>query len=107
MAEGSREVVRKVEYYNLDAIIALGYRVNSYQATQFRIWATKTLREFIIKHGIPERDIPDTACGWKPQPRSAKGLLMLCFPVRGGLHGSREWLVFIRHAKRYHSAPAE
>jgi hypothetical protein len=38
-----------VEFYNLDAIIAVGYRVNSYQATQFRIWATKTLKEFIIK----------------------------------------------------------
>ncbi len=37
------------KYYNLDAIIAVGYRVNSYQATQFRIWATRTLREFIIK----------------------------------------------------------
>ncbi len=37
------------KYYNLDAIIAVGYRVNSYQATQFRIWATGTLREFIIK----------------------------------------------------------
>jgi hypothetical protein len=37
------------KYYNLDAIIAVGYRVNSYQATQFRIWATKTLKEFIIK----------------------------------------------------------
>ena len=36
-------------YYNLDAIIAVGYRVNSYKATQFRIWATQTLREFIIK----------------------------------------------------------
>ena len=36
-------------FYNLDAIIAVGYRVNSYQATQFRIWSTKTLREFIIK----------------------------------------------------------
>ena len=36
-------------FYNLDAIIAVGYRVNSFQATQFRIWATKTLREFIIK----------------------------------------------------------
>ena len=36
-------------YYNLDAIIAVGYRVNSFQATQFRIWATKTLREFIVK----------------------------------------------------------
>ena len=39
----------KAQYYNLDAIIAVGYRVNSYQATQFRIWATKTLREFIVK----------------------------------------------------------
>lgn len=39
----------KTSYYNLDAIIAVGYRVNSLQATQFRIWATKTLREFIIK----------------------------------------------------------
>ena len=39
----------KTKYYNLDAIIAVGYRVNSYQATQFRIWATKTLKEFIIK----------------------------------------------------------
>ena len=47
--EGSRDVKRNLEYYNLDAIIAVGYRVNSYQATQFRIWATKTLKEFIIK----------------------------------------------------------
>lgn len=37
------------KFYNLDAIISVGYRVNSYQATQFRIWATKTLKEFIIK----------------------------------------------------------
>lgn len=47
--EGVRMVRRNVEFYNLDAIIAVGYRVNSHQATQFRIWATKTLREFIIK----------------------------------------------------------
>jgi hypothetical protein len=38
-----------VDFYNLDAIIAVGYRVNSVEATRFRIWATKTLREFIIK----------------------------------------------------------
>ena len=47
--EGKRKVKRKVELYNLDAIIAVGYRVNSNQATQFRIWATNTLKEFIIK----------------------------------------------------------
>jgi len=38
-----------LDFYNLDAIIAVGYRVNSYQATQFRIWATNTLKEFIVK----------------------------------------------------------
>lgn len=47
--EGNREVRREIEFYNLDAIISVGYRVNSAQATQFRIWATQTLREFIIK----------------------------------------------------------
>ncbi|WP_423130157.1 virulence RhuM family protein [Gaoshiqia sp. Z1-71] len=47
--EGKREVTRNLEFYNLDAIISVGYRVNSHQATQFRIWATKTLKEFIIK----------------------------------------------------------
>ena len=47
--EGGRSVTREVDYYNLDAIIAVGYRVNSLRATQFRIWATQTLREFIIK----------------------------------------------------------
>jgi hypothetical protein len=47
--EGSREVRREIEFYNLDAIISVGYRVNSAQATQFRIWATQTLREFVIK----------------------------------------------------------
>lgn len=47
--EAGREVTRSLEFYNLDTIISVGYRVNSQQATQFRIWATKTLKEFIIK----------------------------------------------------------
>ena len=47
--EGEREVNRPQMLYNLDAIIAVGYRVNSYQATQFRIWATAVLKELIIK----------------------------------------------------------
>ena len=46
----------KTQFYNLDAIIAVGYRVNSYQATQFRIWATKTLREFLIKGFVLDDD---------------------------------------------------
>jgi len=47
--ESGREVVRNLDFFNLDAIISVGYRVNSQQATQFRIWATRTLKEFIIK----------------------------------------------------------
>ncbi|MBZ2164504.1 virulence RhuM family protein [Methanobacterium spitsbergense] len=47
--EGKRNISRNVNFYNLDAIIATGYRVNSKQATQFRIWATNTLNEFITK----------------------------------------------------------
>jgi hypothetical protein len=47
--EGNRSVSRELDFYNLDAIIAVGYRVNSKQATQFRIWATNTLKEYIIK----------------------------------------------------------
>ena len=47
--EGNRNVTRNVKCYNLDAIIAVGYRVNSKKATRFRQWATKTLKEYIIK----------------------------------------------------------
>ncbi len=47
--EGERQVTRELEHYNLDAIISVGYRVNSAQATQFRIWATQILKEFIQK----------------------------------------------------------
>jgi hypothetical protein len=47
--EGNREINRSIEYYDLDAIIAVGYRVNFKWATQFRIWATKVLKSCIIK----------------------------------------------------------
>jgi len=47
--EGSRQVKREIEYYNLDAIISVGYRVNSVQATAFRRWATGVLKEYLIK----------------------------------------------------------
>ena len=47
--EGTRDVTRSVEHYNLDAIISVGYRVKSATATQFRIWATKRLREYLMQ----------------------------------------------------------
>lgn len=54
--EGGREVTRNIEYYNLDAVISVGYRVNSNKATQFRIWATKTLKQYIIKGFVLDDD---------------------------------------------------
>lgn len=51
--EGSRDVSRSISFYNLDAVISVGYRVNSRQATQFRIWATQTLKELIVKASCP------------------------------------------------------
>lgn len=53
--EGIREVTREIEHFNLDAIIAVGYRVNSKRATQFRQWATKVLKEFAIKGYVLDR----------------------------------------------------
>ena len=50
--EGSRAVSRKIEFYNLDVIISVGYRVNSRRGTQFRIWATKRLREYILQPAL-------------------------------------------------------
>jgi hypothetical protein len=47
--ESGREVKREIEYYNLDAILSVGYRVNSKQGTQFRIWANKVLKEYLLK----------------------------------------------------------
>jgi len=47
--EGSRQVSRDVDFYNLDVIISVGYRVKSHRGTQFRIWATQRLREYIVK----------------------------------------------------------
>ncbi len=47
--EGSRTVKRNIKYYNLDVIISVGYRVNSLRGTQFRIWANKILKEYLVK----------------------------------------------------------
>lgn len=54
--EGDRQVKRTLEFYNLDAIIAVGYRVNSKKATQFRIWATNVLKEYMIKGFIIDKE---------------------------------------------------
>lgn len=55
--EGGREVKRNLDFYNLDAIIAVGYRVNSKKATKFRQWAIKTLKEYITKGFVLNDDM--------------------------------------------------
>jgi hypothetical protein len=47
--EGDREVVRDIEFFNLDVIISVGYRIKSQRGTQFRIWANRILKEYLIK----------------------------------------------------------
>ena len=59
--EGGRQVSRQLKHYNLDAIIAVGYRVNSARATQFRIWATKVLKDASAMRS--PRKLP--RCGWR------------------------------------------
>lgn len=54
--EGGREVTRKLDFYNLDVIISVGYRVNSKRATQFRRWATQVLREFTIEGCVLDQE---------------------------------------------------
>ena len=59
--EGTRQVRRSVRHYNLDAIISMGYRVKSATATQFRIWATKRLREYLVQGYSINQQRLDTA----------------------------------------------
>jgi hypothetical protein len=54
--EGNREVSREIDHYNLDGIIAVGYKVDSKQAIYFRMWATQVLREFMIKGFVLDDD---------------------------------------------------
>lgn len=62
--EGGRQVVREVEYFNLDAILSVGYRVNSKRGTQFRIWATNTLREHLLRgYTLNERRLAERGLG--------------------------------------------
>jgi hypothetical protein len=63
-AEGQRQVRRQLRHYNLDAIISVGYRVNSKRGTQFRIWATRTLREHLLRgYTLHERRLREKGLG--------------------------------------------
>jgi prophage maintenance system killer protein len=71
--EGGREVVREIEYFNLDAILSVGYRVNSKRGTQFRIWATRTLKDHLLRgYTLNEKRLREKGLGELEQ---AVGLL--------------------------------
>ena len=95
--EGNRTVRRELEYYNLDAIISVGYRVNSSKATQFRIWATKTLKEFIIKGFVlnDERLKQNVSfyesAQWQMLRISMPTLVCQRLPIQQVFHLSRPW----------------
>jgi len=72
--EGKRTVSREIEFYNLDVIISVGYRVKSHVATRFRIWATQRLREYIVKGFVPGDE------GLKYGYFSFRPRMILCFP---------------------------
>lgn len=73
--EGKREVRRKAKVYNLDAIISVGYRVNSKRATNFRIWATGVLKEYMSKRAELIAEFCPNGVEWKtPKKRLPRGL---------------------------------
>ena len=57
--EGGRQVKRTLEYYNLDVVISVGYRVNSKRATQFRIWATNVIKTYLLRGKVENRELDD------------------------------------------------
>ena len=71
--EGNRDITRNIKYYNLDVIIAVGYRVNSKRGTEFRIWANKVVKEYLIKgYSINERRLKQQNAQLKELQQSVK-----------------------------------
>ena len=88
--EGSREVRRSIDHYDLDAIIAVGYRVNSKKATHFRQWATKTLKEYIQKGFVLNDEL-------MKKTEKDTTVVMHCLPAVKGNEVTED--VFEKHAE--------
>ncbi|MBE7445362.1 MAG: virulence RhuM family protein [Planctomycetia bacterium] len=86
--EGGRIVERNIEYFNLDVIISVGYRVNSKQGTQFRIWATNVLRKHLVDgYTINEKRLKAAAHKYQELQKTLKLLatLFVCFLQKNGI----------------------
>jgi hypothetical protein len=73
--EGDREVSREIEFYNLDVIISVGYRVKSHRGTQFRIWATQRLRESCAGSATTRRTARRSYAHWRTRVERTAGSL--------------------------------
>ena len=92
--EGGRSVRRSIEFYNLDAIIAVGYRVNSTKATKFRIWATRILHQYLVNgFNVSERTISRSSDNVKELQRA------LAFMGSDNLSGALKGKLFLRVSK--------
>ena len=92
--EGNRSVRRKITVYNLDVIISVGYRVKSQRGTQFRIWANKVLREYLIKgYAVNSQAKAEQLEELKKTVRLlSKG----CYEIRGGRAAARDYGLHLR-----------
>lgn len=80
--EGSRNVARNIDHYNLDMIISVGYRVNSKRGTQFRIWATKRLKDNLVQgYAINEKRLHQREMEVKHLKTGSKSLAMKPWPA--------------------------
>jgi prophage maintenance system killer protein len=108
--EGGREVSRQVEYFNLDAVLSVGYRVNSKRGTQFRIWATGKLREHLLRgYTLNERRLREKGMGEMEQAvgllaRTLKGHALVTDEGRAVLdvveHYARSWRLLLEYDER-------
>ena len=89
--EGNRNVIRNIEFYNLDMIISVGYRVNSLRGTQFRIWATQKLKEYIIKGFVMDDDRLESGKHISQLPfQPINGKPVYCFDCFKKMGGGRD-----------------
>ena len=108
--EGGREVSRQIEYFNLDAVLSVGYRVNSKRGTQFRIWATGKLREHLLRgYTLNERRLRERGMGEMEQAvgllaRTLKGHALVTDEGRAVLdvveHYARSWRLLLEYDER-------
>ena len=87
--EGNRRVSRKVKHYNLDAIISVGYRVNSKRGVKFRQWATSVLKEYLLRGSVRDRRIAKLEKRMSAAERSIDSIIYTLMPPLPPLHENR------------------